>query len=419
MFEIVQVTAQYSNAVLIAILPYVSDFATKLELPVSHPITTAHVREFKCSPRADLFGGRVILTNGFEFAFLHGHVEMFRTPQCYYELQDPDLVPRFFGPVKLREKDALKIVHQAIKKLGYTDAALYADRPPRVTHPAKVGKNYVPRYRVWWGDPTQGLPDNPPTSAVFEVDATTGQIQMMYLLNPATFRDSPKVDVHPPVISQGADTQYRGGRTMSPVSQSYSNAFLLAILPQLSDYVSKAGFPVKIPISTSDVDMSHYSCALVDGDPCVFLDLKTGARFVYSHGQVIAFYAPDVTHLPGEAWKRPVEHYYGPINMTSNQAIALVRQTVVRLGYSEKVLRVDESPLVNPPAKRGGGTIARYFLNWKESRVGPFRVVAEVDASTKTLKSLYINDHANTNIWRNPPKIEIAPEEIMPAGDNP
>ena len=112
-------------------------------------------------------------------------------------------------------------------------------------------------------------------------------------------------------------------------------------------------------------------------------------------------------HLPGEAWKRPVENYYGPINITSNQAIALVRETIVRLGYSEKILRVDEPPLVNPPTKRGGGTIARYFINWKESRAGAFRVVAEVDATSKTIKSLYINDHANTNIWRDPPKVSV------------
>lgn len=233
MFEIVQVTAQYSNAVLVAILPYVSDFAKKLELPVSHPITAAHVREFKCSPRTDLSGGRVILTNGFEFAFLHGHVEMFRTPKCYYELQDPDLVPRFFGPVKLKEKDALKIAHQTIKKLGYTDASLFADRPPRITPPARIGKNYVPRYRIWWGNPTRGNPENMPTSADFEIDATTGEIQMMYLLNPSTFRESPKVDVKPPVVSTGGETRYRGGRPMLAVSQTFSNAFLNAILPAM------------------------------------------------------------------------------------------------------------------------------------------------------------------------------------------
>ncbi len=34
-FEILQVTAQYSNAVLLAVMPHVSDFAAKQELPIS------------------------------------------------------------------------------------------------------------------------------------------------------------------------------------------------------------------------------------------------------------------------------------------------------------------------------------------------------------------------------------------------
>ena len=42
--EIIRITADYSNAVLVAVLPYVSDFAQKLDLPVPHPITTAHVQ---------------------------------------------------------------------------------------------------------------------------------------------------------------------------------------------------------------------------------------------------------------------------------------------------------------------------------------------------------------------------------------
>jgi hypothetical protein len=169
MFEILQVTAQYSNAVLVAVMPYVAEFAKKLELPVPQPVTIGQVAEFKCSPRGDLFGGRVILTNGYEFAFLHGHIEMYRNPRSYCELQDPDLVPKFFGPVKLKEKDAIRVAHDAIKKLGYTDAMLDADRPPRVTLPARVGKEYVARYRVWWGTPRGGTPPTLPQVPILKL----------------------------------------------------------------------------------------------------------------------------------------------------------------------------------------------------------------------------------------------------------
>ena len=41
--DLIQVTAQYSNAVLVALLPYFSDAAHKLDLPVAQPITMQHV----------------------------------------------------------------------------------------------------------------------------------------------------------------------------------------------------------------------------------------------------------------------------------------------------------------------------------------------------------------------------------------
>lgn len=412
-FEILQITAQYSNAVLVAIMPHISDFAKAMELPIHHPVALAHVEHFGCSPRSDLFGGKVVLTNGYEFTFLHGRVEMYRSPQSYYELKDPDLFPRFFGPVKLSERDAVQTARTAIKRLGYTEAMLGND-PPQVKPPPKIGKKYVPRYKISWADTTRGSdPENPPLSVQFEVDATSGQIQAMMLFNPNTWRPDPKTEVQAPVVGKGPQTVYRGGRKVFPVSSAYSHAFLKAILPELSNFLKKAGFSTRTPLTTNDVDMAHYDCGLVDGDPRVFLDLKSGARFVYSHGQVIAFYADDVMRLPGRedppfpAYEKFQARFYGPINMTTNEAVALVRQTVKKLGYSEKMLRIDESPVIAGPNWWGTNRIARCFVNWREPHQGAFLVTAEVDVATRTLKSLYINDHANTNIWRNPPSVSV------------
>jgi hypothetical protein len=240
---------------------------------------------------------------------------------------------------------------------------------------------------------------------------------MMYLKNPNTWRPDPKVDIHPPVIGHSPQNVYRGGRKVYPVTPAYSKAFLAAILPQCSRYAKVAGFTVRLPIVANDVAMEKYNCGLVDGDPRAFIDLKTGARFVYSHGQVISFYTPDVMELPGREWPHSSPDYekfwakfYGPINMTTNEAVALVRQTVKKLGYSERILHMDEPPRIGGPSWWGTNRVARCFLNWQEPDDGAFYVVAEVDMGTKTLKSLYINDHANTNIWREPPKIVVPPE---------
>jgi len=413
-FELLQITAQYSNAVLVAIMPHISECAKALNLPVPTPVAMAQINHFACSPRSDLVGGTITLTNGCEFAFLRGRVEMYRDPGSFFELQDPDLVPKFFGTATLDEKQALRIVHDTIKKLGYTDQLLSADKPPSVTPPPKVRSHSIPRFRVRWTDPTRGSnPENPPVSADFEVDAATGQIHLMYILNPNTWRRDPVIDVHPPILQKGPETVYRGGRKIYPVGETYSNAFLKAILPACGDFVKTAGFSVRQPISPADVEWPTYICGLVDDDPRAFFDLKAGGHFVYGHGRVLAFYAADVMQLPGRDWpsapdemERFQSKFYGPVNMTTNDAVNLVRAIVRKLGYSEKELQVDNPPSVNGPARWGNKFIARVFVQWQAPRMGPFRVVAEVDMAERRLASLYINDHANTNIWMQPPRID-------------
>lgn len=412
MFEIFQVTAQYSNAVLAAIMPYVSDFAKRLELPIPQPVTTAHVRRFVCSPRSDHIGGRVLLTNGHSFSFDRGRVMLYRSPLSYFSLQDPDLIPEFYGTVRIPEKRAIQIAHETIKKLGYSDTMLGADRAPEITEPPKSGTNVVPRYRVRWLRLIRSSDGNPGTgtSIDLEVDASTGQIQMMSLSNTNTWRPDPKIDVRPLVVGKGPETTYRGGRKIHPVSQAYSNAFLTAILPQISDYVQKIDLSIPTPVTTNDVDSSRYICGLVDQDPIAAVYLRDGARFNYSHGQVTAFYAKDAFRIPGDKQGR-VEDFYGQSNMTAKEAVSLVRQVVKQLGYSEKVLHLDEPPRIVSPRKYGTNTFARYFLTWQEPDQGAFRGSAEVDATTRKLKALYINDRINTNIWRAPPKIDVSTEK--------
>ena len=53
--ELIHMTAAYSNAVLVAILPHVSDFAKKLDLPIPQPITATQVLKSRPSP----YQGRV------------------------------------------------------------------------------------------------------------------------------------------------------------------------------------------------------------------------------------------------------------------------------------------------------------------------------------------------------------------------
>ncbi|MGH7989133.1 MAG: hypothetical protein ACREDS_02920 [Limisphaerales bacterium] len=423
--EFFQITAAYSNAMLVAIMPHVSDFAQKLDLPTPQPVTIAQVERFICFPRSDHIGGRVVLTNGCEFIFDHGRMERFDSPHSYYFLQDPDLVPKFYGPIKITEAQALQIAHNAIKKLGYTDAMLATDRRPRVDPPPQDGNHFIARYQIRWYDPTRGGDPNQPTRSIeFEINATTGQIETIDIPNPNTFRADLKLNVHPPVIyemfKEGSHgTPIGPGRKVTPVTPAYAEAFLKAILPQLSDFVRKGSLPIKAPVSMNDVDMTKYlakyNCGIVEGDPMAYIDTKAGVRFVYSHGQVIAFYSADATDNPERklaytypAIDRDRAKFFGPINMTTNEAIALVRQTVKKLGYAEKVVHIDQPPtFIEPPGWWGTNRIARCYVEGREFFNGPTYVNAEVDVAKKTLKSLYINDHTITNIWRQPPQLNV------------
>ena len=92
--HLVQMTATYSNAVLVAILPHITDVAQKLELPVATPITQSEIRRYFCDPQVGEIGGFVVLTNGYQFWYGKGHVRMFHSPRDYFVLQNPDLIPK-------------------------------------------------------------------------------------------------------------------------------------------------------------------------------------------------------------------------------------------------------------------------------------------------------------------------------------
>lgn len=89
-------------------------------------------------------------------------------------------------------------------------------------------------------------------------------------------------------------------------------------------------------------------------------------------------------------------------------------------GYPAKVPRLKKRPEIVPPQKYGTNYFARYFLNWWPDDEGMQIAVAEVDATTKKLKALGINDLAYTNIWRQHPKTALpmvpeVPEHGEPA----
>jgi hypothetical protein len=406
MWQLVQVTAQYSNAVLLAVMPYVSDFSKKLDLALPRPVPPSQVVEFKCDPRLGQTGGALTLSNGFQFAFLEGRVCLYRSPQSYFSLQDPEEIPRFYGPVKIKEKEALQIARDTIKKLGYENAAFNADTQPLITRPEKIGTNYIPRFRFRWLDPKWPKPKDTdaiiPSLLDVEVNASNRQVEMWITSSRDTFRPSPKVGVAPPLLNpQSTKPRLIGGRQTEAVSEAYARAFLNAILPQISDFVAKAGIDVPFPVTTNQVVATNYACRIQDGQPLAQLYLTNGDRFNYQHGHVEAFYAHDAMDKFPETGR--AEDFLGHINTTKNEAISICESVMKKLGYKDQL----PTPIISYAPARGTLVCTRFTYYWKHpDQDFPFASF-EVDMENKTIKSIFLRDPV---FEKESPKTDMPPE---------
>lgn len=412
-FELLEVTAAYSNAVLVAIMPHVSDFSKALDLPVPQPVTISQVAKFGCSPRADHLGGRLILTNGYSFTFDMGAVVLYRSPHSYFSLQDPNRVPEFYGVVKVKQTEAVRIAQNALKRLGYKEAELHFDQTPKVTPPKRNEGREIARYLVEWIDKDQVTAGGIPLErTAVEIDASTGRIEMLGIQGRNARRPDPKISVQPKVIASQPTSQPVGGTRTDSVSPAYARAFLAAILPQLSDFVHKAGVDVRTPITMDDIDPARFECGYEPQTKCisVFVYLKTGDRFVYRHGQVIDFAAHNSYRIPEfnkPLEDKPAHKFYGPVEISTGDALKAAMKPMNDLGYTTTAPKLKRRPEVVPPRKHGTNYLARYFLNWWSDDGGMQDAVAEVDATTGKLKSFGINDRAFPNIWREPPKVNV------------
>jgi hypothetical protein len=403
MWELVQVTAQYSHAVLLAVLPYISGFSVKLDLPVAVPVTTNQVVAFKCDPRLGQTGGALTLADGTQFTFLDGRVCIYRSPKSYFSLQDPALIPQFFGPVKVDEKSALKTARAVILKLGYKNSVFNADSAPLVTRPEPVGTNFISRYRFQWADPDRPISNEAgaaiPSLLDIEVNASNGAVEMVVISSRDTRRPSPTVDVVPQLLhSKTNGQQLLGGRQTAAVSAAYADAFLNTILPQLSAFISSAGLNLPTPVTTNQIVRTNYLCRILNGQPIAQLYFTNGDRFNYRQGYFSAFYAHDAFMKFPQTGAS--SDFLGHINMTTNEAITLCEAVMRKLGY------VDKFPVPTVSYAQGSGSLAftRYTYYWRHLGQDNEFASFEVDMEHKTIKSIYLKDPV---FERPPPRIDV------------
>jgi len=143
-------TAQYSNAALVAVLPFVSDFAAKLNLSITRPITKQDVKRLAISPIKDQADMGIWLTNGYWFGLNHnGYIDAFRAPKNFFAEQGED-VTKYAGKDQMTTGEAVAMSRNILVSLGYKSESFHFKETPTLEGPSDTPQGYMPYCRVKW-----------------------------------------------------------------------------------------------------------------------------------------------------------------------------------------------------------------------------------------------------------------------------
>jgi len=206
--ELIHMTLNYSNALLVAILPHISDFAKKLDLPVTQPVTTNQVAWSRPSPYKEFIADTVVLTNHYWFSYSWGCVDGFRSlvDNPFYD-DDPaqNWSHYAFGKDNMSTNEAITMAREALKKLGYDLKQFHADDPPTSFHgPANLNDgHHFPYCEIGWDSPEpKTLAEEHNASHVqFQINMREKTLVGMSIISRKIWRDSPKIDVVPELES--------------------------------------------------------------------------------------------------------------------------------------------------------------------------------------------------------------------------
>jgi hypothetical protein len=184
----------------------------------------------------------------------------------------------------------------------------------------------------------------------------------------------------------------------------------------IDDYAQKVSLPIPRPLTTNNV--ARVEIHDNGGWPHCEIILTNGWRFTYRHCMVNGYYAPDV-FVTTDNHPFHLEDFEGKWNLTTNQAIELVKKTLAKLDYPTNNLHMGFSPNIIFAAGDFRKIIPRYFFEWYYENAMhddlQSKVEAEVNADTGKLESLYYDDKA---YWDCRPPINVPISLPMPKQTN-
>lgn len=392
-------TAAYSNAVLMAILPHVTDAAKNLDLPILQPVQPAHVWRFVCDPRKGSIGGWVTLTNGYQFWYEHGNVRAMESPHCYFTLQDPDEIPRFYGTMRMTEAEAVHMAQQTIRKLGYHPSWLKTDKPnvELAQTPLQDMPKVIPHFRIQW---QRIALHGRKTIAEVEINADAKRPERYWLLGREFERKPPNIP-QPPVIQPLPAPP-------PPVSESRLNllpenqrvAATNEICAKATEMATRLGLLIKLPIHPQNIKESHLD--IMEGDLIGSITLKNGYRFGYEHGYISSFAGPNSDSFAERGFD--LRTIYGKVRYTKKQILDYATKQVRKLGCPDRVVFLDQPAFVGGGPSENVPGYTRFRVWWQRPGTKSIQddpnaqfTVAEVNGMTLQLESLWLR---STNLFQ-------------------
>jgi hypothetical protein len=382
----VKVTPEYSNAVLKAVLPLCSEASDKLNLSVPKPITQSDIAKFQVQPFRELTAF-VLLNDDWIFEYSFGHLRRIQNLRGYASLQDPDLIPHYYGEVKMTKDEAVQMARDTLTKLGISLEDVFAEQEPRVTSPVLIGTNVVPHYQIEWLDPRA---DNV-SSVDIHINANTKQIERIYT--------SSKFLGHPLPI----DISPIPAPDWPSVNPDYAWKLIPMMFQAIDKYAQKLSLPIPRPLTTNDV--AKVTITDNEGWPHCEITLTNGWRFIYRHTMVNGYYASD-NFFNSDNRKIHIKDFDGKWNLTTNQAIEIVRQALKKLDYPTNSIHIADAKTFIHGASVDREHIPRLSFEWYYETNDDLqsRLEAEVNMDNGKLESLYYDDKA---YWNSRPPIDV------------
>jgi hypothetical protein len=392
--QFIEVTAQFSNAVLLAVVPYVTNFAAKVELSPSAEFNTGAVRRVVINPRSDDVSGSIWFTNGCKFGFDHGQISYFQAPNAYTVEQDPERVPTYFGSVRMTPAQAIEFAREKLTRLGYSSAAVLFDFEPELTLPEKVGTNVIPVYEVKWADPRGGF------TVEMEVNAKERALKKLRVSSRNIWQSSFRVGVHPPLRPDHPFTDFRP-RGINP---EYGMHLFPIVLSAAMNFSDRIGLALPKPLTTNHI--ARFWASDNGGWPVAELHLTNGACFVYRGTNMAGYFAPDQFWDDRYNPRVVLSEVTGRWRMSDSEMIALARYTLRTLGYSNDFIHVEAVPELIKPPGQFAARIPRCRVEWMypNSQSMTQWSYVEIDADKRSVKSVYFDDKS---FWGSKPQIDV------------